>query len=171
MITEKMNIVLIGYRGTGKSAVSKCLAEKTGKQAVSLDDEIVRQAKLSIPQIVARRGWEGFRDLEEEITRRFAVRNNLIIDCGGGVILRDANTSVLKSNGTLIWLKASPAVIEARISDSTERPALVAGKTFLEEIEQVLGDRTPLYDAAADFSVNTDGLSPQEIAAEILSHR
>jgi shikimate kinase len=166
---QHMNIVLIGYRGTGKSAVSRHLAEKTGAQTVSLDDEIVREAGMSIPELVARSGWDAFRDLEEKITRRFAAKDNLIIDCGGGVILRDANTSVLKANGRLIWLKASPAVIEHRISDSTQRPALVEGMTFLEEIEQVLAARTPLYDAAAEFSVNTDDLSPEEIAANILS--
>ena len=163
-----MNIALIGYRGTGKSAVAKHLAEATQKQVVSLDAEIVNAAQMSIPQIVETQGWPAFRDLEQKITAHYAAKKNLIIDCGGGVILRDANVMALKANATLVWLKASPSIIERRIAHSTERPALVAGKTFLEEIEEVLSERTPLYSGAADFSVDTDSLSPSKIAKEIL---
>ncbi len=164
-----MNIALIGYRGTGKSAVSKILAENTGKSAISLDDEIVLFAGRSIPQIVEQHGWEHFRDLEQQITERFSAEDNLVIDCGGGVILREQNVTALKRNAVLIWLTASPSVIESRIASSTERPALVAGKTFLEEIEEVLTARTALYRSAADFSVDTDLLTPEQIATQILS--
>ena len=163
-----MNIALIGYRGTGKSAVSAHLAMATGKRAVSLDEAIADDAQMSIPQIVDANGWPAFRDMEQKITERYSRMDNLIIDCGGGVVLRDANVAALKTNAILVWLKASPAVIERRIATSTERPALVAGKTFLEEIEQVLAERLPLYNAAADFSVDTDGLAPDEIARSIL---
>ncbi|MBN2530054.1 MAG: shikimate kinase [Deltaproteobacteria bacterium] len=164
-----MNIALIGYRGTGKSAVSRWLTRQTGKQAVSLDDEIVQSAGKSISQIVENDGWAAFRDLEQEITAHFAAMDDLVIDCGGGVVLREANTAVLKSNATLVWLKAGPAVIEKRIASSTERPALKDGKSFLEEIEEVLLERTPLYESAADFSVDTENRSPKEIADLILA--
>ncbi|MBN2719250.1 MAG: shikimate kinase [Deltaproteobacteria bacterium] len=164
-----MNIALIGYRGTGKSAVSKRLAVATGKKAVSLDEEISTQADMSIPQIVDTRGWSGFRDLEQAVTAQYSAMDDLVIDCGGGVILRKENVVALKSNATLVWLKASPEIITQRIATSTERPALVDGKTFLEEIEEVLAARTPLYEDASDFSVDTDALSPEEITEVILS--
>lgn len=162
-----MNVALIGYRGTGKSAVSKLLAPKLNKAAVSLDDEIVKTAEMSIPQIVETHGWPYFRDLEQKVTERFCKLDNLVIDCGGGVILRTQNVETLQSNATLVWLKASPEVIAARIGTSENRPALVEGKTFLEEIEEVLQERTSLYKNAAQFSIDTDSKTPEALANEI----
>ncbi len=162
-----MNLVLIGYRGTGKSTVAKLLAQQLGMQVVSLDQEIVRQAGHSIPEIVAARGWPHFRDLESEVTKRVAERDNLIIDAGGGVILRRENVENLRRGGTLFWLRASVPVIVARIEQGCERPALTAGKSFTEEVEEVLRERTPLYEAAAHHQLDTDARSPDQAAAEI----
>lgn len=165
-----MNIVLIGYRGTGKSTVAALLAGRLGLTVVSLDAEIVREAGRPIPEIVAEHGWPHFRDLESAVTERVAARDNLIIDAGGGVILRPQNVANLKRGGTLFWLRASVPTIVARIESGTQRPALTAGKTFTEEVEDVLRERTPLYEAAADHRVETDGRSPGDVAAEIAQH-
>jgi len=162
-----MNLVLIGYRGTGKSTVAKLLAAQLGMEVVSLDQEIVRQAGCSIPEIVAAHGWPHFRDLEAEVTKRVAARDHLIIDAGGGVILRPENVGNLRRNGKLFWLRAAVPVIVARIEAGTERPALTAGKSFTDEVEDVLRERTPLYEAAAHHRVDTDSRSPQQVAAEI----
>jgi shikimate kinase len=162
-----MNLVLIGYRGTGKSTVAKLLARQLGMEVISLDDEIVRQAGRSIPEIVAAHGWPHFRDLESEVNERVSRRDNLIIDAGGGVILRAANVENLRRNGVLFWLRASVPVIVARIEGGTQRPALTAGKSFTEEVEEVLRERTPLYEAAAHHQIDTDALSPEQVAAEI----
>jgi len=162
-----MNLVLIGYRGTGKSTVAKLLAEKLGMEVVSLDQEIVRRAGRSVPEIVAQHGWSHFRDLEAEVTRHFSERDNIIIDAGGGVILRRENVERLRRGGKLFWLRASVPVIVARIQGGSERPALTAEKSFTEEVEEVLRERTPLYEAAAHHQIDTDTLSPQQIAAEI----
>jgi shikimate kinase len=162
-----MNLVLIGYRGTGKSTVARLLGEQLGMEVVSLDQEIVRRAGRSIPEIVAEQGWPHFRDLESEVTRRFAERDNVIIDAGGGVILRRENVENLRRNGRLFWLRASVPVIVARIEEGTERPALTAGKSFTEEVEEVLRERTPLYQAAAHHEVDTDAASAEEVAATV----
>jgi shikimate kinase len=79
-----MNIVLIGYRGTGKSTVARLLASRLERELVSTDAEIVKRAQRTIPEIVAQDGWEHFRDLESEICREIAGRDQLIIDTGGG---------------------------------------------------------------------------------------
>ena len=84
-----MNIVLIGYRGTGKSTVGRLLAARLGRTLVSTDAEIVARAKRAIPEIVAQEGWDYFRDLESDICRELASRDQLVIDTGGGAILRD----------------------------------------------------------------------------------
>jgi len=162
-----MNLVLIGYRGTGKSTVAKRLADQLARPVVSLDQEIVRDSGASIPEIVAAHGWPYFRDLESRITARFAAEEGWIIDAGGGVILRPENVANLRRNGRLYWLQASVATIVARIEGGTERPALTAGKTFTEEVEDVLRERTPLYEAAAHHRIATDGRSPEQVATEI----
>jgi len=163
-----MNLVLIGYRGTGKSTVARILSQKLGMAAVSLDEEIVREAGMPVPEIVEKRGWTWFRDLESEIAQRFGDRDDLVLDAGGGVILRPENTRNLRRNGALFWLKASVPVIVDRIQESTERPPLTEGKSFLEEVAEVLSERTPLYRAAADREVDTDARTPAAVADEII---
>jgi len=163
-----MNLVLIGYRGTGKSAVAAILSRRLGMASVSLDEEIVRQAGMPIPEIVEKRGWPWFRDLESEIVERFALRDQAILDTGGGVVLRPRNTENLRRGGVLFWLKASVGVIVERIQESTERPALTEGRSFLEEVEEVLSERLPLYRAAADREIDTDPLTADGVADEII---
>ncbi|HRC45434.1 MAG TPA: shikimate kinase, partial [Nitrospira sp.] len=102
-----MNLVLIGYRGTGKSTVGKMLARKLGRTVVSTDAEIVKRAQLSVPEIVKQFGWEHFRDLESAVCRDFAARDQLIIDTGGGAILRPENVEALRRTGPLVWLTAT----------------------------------------------------------------
>jgi shikimate kinase len=162
-----MNLVLIGYRGTGKSTVAGLLAEQLEMEVVSLDREIVRQAGRSVADIVAERGWPHFRDLESEVTKRICERDRIIIDAGGGVILRPENVRHLRRRGTLFWLRASVPVIVARIESGTDRPALTPGRSFTEEVQDVLRERTPLYRSAADYHVDTDARSPGEVAAEV----
>jgi shikimate kinase len=165
-----MNLVLIGYRGTGKSTVANLLAQRLGMPVVSLDQEIVGEAGRSIPDIVKEHGWPYFRDLEAAVTKRVCERDNIIIDAGGGVILREENVQNLKRAGTLFWLRASVPVIVARIEHGSDRPALTEGKSFTEEVEEVLRIRTPLYEAAADEQVDTDTRSPRQLADDI-AHR
>jgi len=163
-----MNIVLIGYRGTGKSTVGRALAAKLGRAVVSTDQEIVRRAGRTIPQIVADHGWEYFRDLESEVCKDLAGRNNLIIDTGGGAILRQKNVAALKQNGLLFWLTASVETIATRIGRDTQRPSLTGTKSFVEEIQDVLSERTPSYQAAADHTLSTDGRSVNQLVENIL---
>jgi shikimate kinase len=162
-----MNLVLIGYRGTGKSTVAGLLAERLGMEVVSLDQEIVRQAGRPIPAIVAEHGWPHFRDLEAAVTARVCGRDDIIIDAGGGVILRPENVTNLRQRGTLFWLRASVPVIVARIEGGSERPALTVGKSFTDEVADVLRERTPLYEAAAHHQVDTDSTTPEQVAAEV----
>ncbi|MFN8624916.1 MAG: shikimate kinase [Candidatus Binatia bacterium] len=162
-----MNLVLIGYRGTGKSTIAQILGTKLGMAVVSLDQEIVRQAGRSIPAIVAEHGWTYFRDLESAVTKRVAQQEHVIIDAGGGVILRKGNVECLRRNGKVFWLRAAIPAIVARIESGTDRPALTAGNSFTEEVEEVLRERTPLYEAAADYRIDTDRLTAEHAADEV----
>jgi len=164
-----MNLVLIGYRGTGKSAVAALLAQRLGMTAIGMDALIVEKAGMPIPEIVAKHGWPHFRDLESEETRAVAEKNNCVVDTGGGVIERIENVNVLRKSGFVVWLQASTPVIVARIQGGTQRPALTSGKSFTEEVAEVLERRTPKYQAAAHATVDTDHLTPTQVADRIIA--
>lgn len=164
-----MNIVLIGYRGTGKSTVGKIIATRLGRSIVSTDAEIVKRMGQSIPEIVAEHGWDYFRDLESQVCKELAGRDGLVIDTGGGAILRAQNVELLKKTGTLFWLTASVDTIIQRIGRDTQRPSLTGTKSFVDEIEDVMRERTPQYEAAADHRIATDGRSIVQIADAILA--
>jgi len=164
-----MNIVLIGYRGTGKSVVGELLAQKLDRQTISMDAEIVKKAGMPIPEFVEQNGWPKFRDLETAVARELAERDNIIVDCGGGIIERPENIPALRANGVIFWLQASVDVIVSRIAGGTGRPALTEGKTFTEEVAEVLDRRTALYSEAAQHTINTDKMTPAQVADSILA--
>jgi shikimate kinase len=165
-----VNLVLIGYRGTGKSVVSHRLGVALRRPVVSLDAEIVRAAGRTIPELVQAEGWPLFRDREEEICRRFAAQDGLVIDCGGGVVEREANYGPLRASGLVVWLSASPGAIVARIGGDSQRPSLTGSKTFTEEVEEVLARRTPLYQRLAHVTVETEGRTVDEVTAAVEAH-
>lgn len=164
-----MNIVLIGYRGTGKSTVARILGQRLERTVISTDAEIVKAAKQSIPQLIEQFGWDHFRKLETEVCHKFTGQENLVIDTGGGLILKEENVQLLKANGTFFWLTATVSTIASRISGDTQRPSLSGTKSFVEEIEEILEIRIPHYQAAADHVILTDQISPEHIADAILS--
>ena len=162
-----MNIVLIGYRGTGKSVVAKILSKALKMNCIGMDAEIVKESGLSIPEIVDKFGWARFRDMETEVAVHVSLLDNIIVDSGGGVIERSENIEALKKNGIIFWLKASVGVIVSRIESGTERPALTEGKTFTEEVAEVLEKRTRKYSNAAQYEIDTDNLTPDQVAERI----
>jgi len=164
-----MNIVLIGYRGTGKSTVGKIVAARLGRTMISTDAEIVKRAGKNIPEIVAQHGWEYFRDLESQVCGELAGQDAMVIDTGGGAILRSENVEHLKRDGVLFWLTASVESITQRIGRDNQRPSLTGTKSFVEEVEEVLRERTPKYRVAADHIIETDGRSIVQIADEVLA--
>ena len=164
-----MNIVLIGYRGTGKSVVGAEIAGRLDMDCVSMDARIVEKAGTSIPQIVERDGWSKFRDMETDVARELSEQDHLVIDTGGGVIERPENMAALKTNACVVWLKASVDVIVSRIADGNERPALTSGKGFTEEVAEVLERRLPKYKAAAQYEIDTDDLSIAQIAEKVMA--
>ena len=164
-----MNIVLIGYRGTGKSTVGRQLAARLGRVLVSTDAEIVKRVKRTIPEIVAREGWEYFRDLESSICRELSSRDQLVIDTGGGAILRTENIEALKNNGAVFWLTASVETIAKRIGGDNQRPSLTGSQSFVDEIQSVLRERTPKYQAAADHMITTDDRSIDQLVETLLT--
>jgi shikimate dehydrogenase len=165
-----MNIVLIGMRGSGKTAVGKILAQRLGRELIEMDELIAEKAGLSIPQIVKEHGWERFRDLEEELAAEVAKRDNIINATGGGVVIRELNVSRLKQNGLVVWLNAAVDTLLERIGDDDQRP-LLTGKSRREDMEITLAEREPLYQKAADITIDTENKTPEAIAKLIAKTR
>jgi len=168
-----MNIVLIGYRATGKSTVARLLAQRLGWQWVDLDVEIERQAGKSIAQIFAEDGEPVFRDWESRVVSEFCGRSGWVIAAGGGAPLRAENRKVMRANGRVVWLTASPETIHRRMTtDPTtgaRRPNLTS-QGGIAEIIELLSKREPIYRETADWVVDTEGKSPDAVVQEILDH-
>jgi shikimate kinase len=96
---RQLNIILIGYRCSGKTTVGRALARALGRQFVDTDRTIEEYARTSIEQLVAGYGWDCFRQIEEWVIKRVCGKDNLVIPTGGGAIMREANRMTLKRNG------------------------------------------------------------------------
>ncbi len=165
----KTNIALIGFMGAGKTAVAKILADKLAKELVELDSLIELKAGKSIPDIFRQDGEIAFRELEIEITREVAEGNNQVIACGGGIVLNKINIDRLKERAVIVYLTASPEVIQQRVgADNTARPLLAKGDKALTSRE-MLEFRQPFYERAADISIDTSGLDIAATAETIIA--
>ena len=162
-----MNIVLIGYRGTGKSTIAEILGEKLSMRVIGMDAEIERRAGKPIPEIVEEYGWDHFRDIESQVAADLGSDDELVIDAGGGVIVRPQNIESLKKNGIIFWLVADEETIVERIKDGTQRPSLSGSKSFVEEVAEILTERKPKYEAAANHTIDTANNSPEQAAEKI----
>jgi shikimate kinase len=139
---------------------------------VDMDNELVTVAGIPIEDIVVRRGWEHFREMEARLLGRLSQKERQVIATGGGVVTVRSNVTVMRATGKVVWLQASPEVIAERMVADTitasQRPPLRGDDAFAE-IEEILRDRLPLYKQAMHFRVDTDGLSPETVAHRILA--
>jgi shikimate kinase len=171
-LEQDRNLVLIGYRATGKSSVGACLARTLNRPFVDLDRVLVQEAGKSIADVVAAGGWEEFRRLEKELVARLGTAKGLVLATGGGVILDPENVRVLRQHGIIVWLTAPPAIIQARLAQdqpqSDSRPSLTGADT-IREVTAVLTMRQPLYEAAAQITVDTAALSLDQVVEQVLA--
>lgn len=160
-----MNIVLVGFMGTGKTAAGKLLTEKTGMKYISTDELIEHKERRSINDIFKKSGEPYFRRVEKEVVKKVAELDKFIIDAGGGVVLDKENIQNLKRNGKIICLAAAPEVILERTKRYYHRP-LLNTKNPKEKIEELLKFRAPFY-AQADVTIDTTNLTLDEVVQEI----
>ena len=163
-----MNIVLCGMMGVGKSSVGIRVAEKTGRMWYDTDVVITdRHGRIS--DIFEFYGEAHFRALETEIVRELSARDGLVISTGGGLVLKPENNELLKKNGKIFFLRATFETLLKRVRADETRPLLKnTGKTA-ETLGKLLKERTPVYEHVADYIIDTDGRTVQEIADEIVA--
>lgn len=161
-----MNLVLIGFMGTGKSTVAAYLSRQYDMEIVEMDELLARQEGMSIPEIFQLHGEPYFRSLETKLLKNLQNCQNKIISCGGGAALREENVKEMKKNGKVILLTASPEIILERVKKDTSRPLLKDRKTPAG-IASLMAQRQEKYLAAADFVISTDHKSVAKICEEI----
>jgi shikimate kinase len=166
-----MNLVLIGYRCSGKSTVAGCLADALGWRAVHIDREIGVRAGERIIEIIAKHGWERFREIEGEVISAATAMDRVVIDTGGSAVLNDRNVKMLRAGGWLVWLRTSALEVRTRMQQLDEKLVpLSDAANAVDEVEEMIQRMNPLYEAAADCEVDTDGRSTTDIAREILKY-
>ena len=167
-----MNIILIGFRGTGKTTIGKMLAQRLGKEFVDADEYLEQKEGKTVKDIFAEGGEKLFREIETQIIAELCLSDNRVVATGGGAILREENVRALKKSGIIILLEADTDTIYKRIHRNTtteqRRPSLTNRNAY-EEIEYLLEYRGPLYDRTADFVINTTSMSANDAANKIIT--
>jgi shikimate kinase len=170
-VTTPDRIILTGFSGTGKSVVGPILAERLGVDLVDTDSLIELEAGKSIRDIFRDEGEFAFRDLESRALRRACTLSHAVISTGGGVPLSGENRHLMAESGFIVCLEARPETIAARLAGGAEdaspdRPLLAAGDS-LSRIRELKVARQHLY-ALSDWAIHTDGLTPDQVADEIM---
>ena len=165
-----MNIILIGYRASGKTSAGRELAGLLGRPFFDTDRMIFAKTGRTVREIVEAGGWQAFREVEKTVISELSGLDEVVIAAGGGAVMDPDNVSMLRAGGRFVWLRADARILALRMSKdlngALQRPSLTGAGT-LAEIEKVLAKRLPVYRAVADVVIDTAGKDPVEIASEI----
>lgn len=147
IIFQTCNLVFIGMPSCGKSTISRYLANSLHKEWIDLDEEIEKKAGMKISDIFKKYGENKFRDIETEVTLKNCTKNNVVIACGGGIILREKNIDALSQNGIIIYLDRP---LNRLIQHDPSRPKLKEG------IHTLYKERKSLYENTCDIKIKND---------------
>ncbi len=162
-----MNIVLCGMMGVGKSTVGITLARRTGRVWYDTD-EVISDRYGKISDLFEYYGEAHFRAIETEIVRELVQKKGLVISTGGGLVLKAENSELLHESGKIFFLRAGVDTLINRVRDDETRPLLRDKGRMEETLKRLLAERTPVYERVADYIIDTDGKSVDEVATEIL---
>lgn len=164
-----MNVILCGMMGAGKTTIGIKIAELTGRRWYDTDGLITdKHGKIS--DIFEYYGEAHFRKLETEIVRELSNMDGLVISTGGGLVLLKENNVLLQRNGKIVFLRASLETLSKRLKVDGTRPLLqTSTESLRERLDKLMQERTPVYEHVADYIVDVDNKTPEEIAAEIVA--
>ena len=162
-----MNLYLVGFMGSGKTAVAKEVAETTNLKYIEMDEFIEKKENRSINNIFEDSGEDYFRKVEKEVLKEISLDDNQIVSCGGGVVIDEDNINLMKKTGILICLQAKPEVIYQRVKNQKHRPLLNVNDPQVK-IMELLKARTPYYEKA-NYIIETDDLSIKQVAQKVKS--
>jgi len=158
---EKMNIILVGFMGTGKTTVGKLLASRLGMTFVDMDEVIEQRQKKKISSIFADDGEPFFRNLGKELSAELSGKRGLVIGTGGGIVLNPDNITNFSRTGLVVCLTAEPEIILRRLEHDNQRP-LLEGDDKMKKIRGILEKRAHLY-AAIPCQVDTSSISAMQV--------
>jgi shikimate kinase len=166
-----MNVVLVGYRGSGKSTVAQRLGEKLGRPNHDSDAYIEQKTNLSIAEIFAKCGESYFRDLESQALETLMKLDGIVLATGGGAVLRYKNIQVLQRNGLVVYLRVTPEEAFKRLvkdpKSARTRPPLT-DQDLLTEIRETIRLRAHYYEQAAHATVDVDGRDVEAVLRQIV---
>lgn len=164
----KTNLFLIGPMGSGKTAVGRQLSRLMERPFYDSDAEIERRTGVDIPYIFEREGEEGFRQREREAIDCLTRIEGIVLATGGGAVLSPDNRRCLAERGCVVYLETSVAQQANRVKQGRGRPLISQTFDPCRRLEQLLGQRAPLYREIADLIVCTDSRKVRAVADEIL---
>jgi len=166
-MSSSPHLILIGLMGSGKSSVGALCARQLKRVFIDTDETIVTNTKTSISELFDS-GEESFRELERDaVAQACATTTPAVIACGGGAVVDPMSRDLIQSSGTVAWLQADPEELERRIGDTTARP-LLAGADPKQVLTKLALERDGLYEKAANFKVDTHGLTVTEVADVVI---
>lgn len=162
------HLALVGLMGSGKTSVGEVLAERTGRRLIDTDRLVEANTGTTIAQLFQSEGEAAFRRYEVESLRRALLQEApAVIATGGGIVTSPEARHMLTVNSTVVWLRADPEVLAARLGQDSTRP-LLGERDALQTLTAMHEDRAPLYEEVSDLVVDADLGDPEQVADAIL---
>ena len=163
------HVALVGLSGSGKSTVAPLIASRTSRIAVDLDRVVAERVGRPVAEIFAEPDGEAtFRSLETEALLDALAGPPAVIATGGGVVLSATNRSALRSDARVVWLRAHPSQLAARLADTTEARPLLDGDVEFA-LQRLSEERAALYDEVAELVIDVDGVDPLSVGEEVVA--
>jgi shikimate kinase len=163
-------IFLVGMMGAGKTTAGRRLAHRLGWNFLDSDAEVEMATGMTVPALFARDGEAAFRRFEAEaLARVCSTTDPAVISVGGGAVLRPENRALLRASGRVVWLRARPATLVARVGSGAGRPLLERENSPTAAIEALDSVRRPLYAEVAHETIDVDDLSPDGVGERIIA--
>jgi shikimate kinase len=158
------HLILVGLPGVGKTTIGKAVARRLGRQFLDFDQEIERRSGMEVREIFRVKGEEHFREMEFALTKELSATSGMVLSPGGGWIAQQRSVELLRSNGRIIYLRASPESVARRLRRVETRP-LLAGRDPVVALRELYQKRRALYETA-DAVLDTERLARQQLIAK-----
>ncbi|MBM7037799.1 shikimate kinase [Vibrio sp. qd031] len=167
-MAEKRNIFLVGPMGAGKSTIGRHLAQQLHMEFIDSDTEIEERTGADIAWVFDVEGEDGFRKREEGVINDLTEEQGIVLATGGGSIISKENRNRLSARGVVVYLETTIEKQLARTNRDKKRPLLQTEEAPRSVLEKLAGERNPLYEEIADYTVKTDDQSAKVVANQII---